>query len=121
MRSLNNRVSSSNKSGQRGNTITYAEVINNSNVEFNNEFYSQSKDDAALTVIHESLHLYLGFSDQALAKAASMYGKNPSKDKPKEFKYNDEGRSKASKYLQGEIEKYCKPIKLSTGGGTVIR
>ena len=114
------RISSSNRSGVDGNNVTYAVVRNHNQVIFNNDFYTQSKDDAALTVLHESLHLYSGYSDQALAKAASIYGKKPS-DAPKEFAYTEQGITKASKYLQERIVEFCGTTKLSPNGGTVIR
>jgi hypothetical protein len=39
------------------------------NVEVNNSYISQTAEDRMFAVIHESLHMYAGFTDQVLAAA----------------------------------------------------
>ena len=115
------RISSSGNSGLSGNgIITWATTHGFDSVSFNNEFYSLSDSDAAVKMLHEALHQNAGFSDQALARAASMYGRAPSYE-GRTFEYTDEGTSEASLYLQEAIERNCGTRTTSIGSETVIR
>jgi len=105
--------------GKDGNTITFGVTTNYNSVKWSNEFYDSTiLTDAQRGVhtIHESLHQIQGFSDQALAVAASTIA-NPKH--PKTFAYSNEGTGEASSYLQGQIELHCGK-KNNTPPGTMI-
>ena len=109
------KVSRANKSGKKRNTITFGETHANDTVEWFNEFYSELTDEQrGVHTIHESLHQLLGFSDQALARAASVIA-DPKK--PKTFS----DTTAASIYLQSKIEDKCLTKRPTSGTTTIIR
>jgi RHS repeat-associated protein len=65
-------ISRSGRSGVNGTTTTYGTTNNYSDISWNNEFYGLTVGNAALQIIHESLHLIPNFSDAILAQAASI-------------------------------------------------
>jgi hypothetical protein len=80
---------------------TYGETSNGV-ITWNKVFYDLDKAGAALQILHESLHLIAGLSDQALANQASIIAKNP-----KTFAENEEGKIQASRYLNDQIKNHC--------------
>ena len=117
-----NRVTRSNKSGSDGSTITWGETDNNAGtVIWYKEFYNgQDDEDRGVQTIHESLHQLPGFTDQALARAASILAAGGNISKAKSFSYDKKGLGEASRYLQDEIKRKCSS-KQTKPGETIIR
>ncbi len=106
------RVSASNRKVQRGRFIEHALVTNNESLLFHNAFYTSKLDEAAITIIHESFHLYQpGFSDRAIATAITgkFYGNT------------QEGQDKASATWDERLNNACLPISFAPPGQTTLR
>ena len=107
------KIKRARKSGAKGDTITYG-VTHSSydsrynsysveGVEWFDEFYDElNADQRGVMTIHEALHQIPGLTDQALARAASIID-DPRN--PKSFKYNEDGTTEASLYLERERSK----------------
>jgi hypothetical protein len=99
------RVTASGNSGVNGNLLTVGETTNHRTISWNREFYSQNLDDAARSVIHESLHLIPNFRDVTLAGAASIIATR-NRNSPGRAR-NFANQSDASQYLNEQITRYC--------------
>jgi RHS repeat-associated protein len=97
-KAIGSNITGSGKSGVKGDVTTYGTTTNNTQIAWNNEFYSLSVGAAALHIIHESLHLEAGFSDYVLAQAASLAAGG-----------NGSFNGDASQSLNAEIARYCNP------------
>ncbi|MCU1268230.1 MAG: hypothetical protein JWM21_4548 [Acidobacteria bacterium] len=88
----------SGKSGVDGNKTTYGETENGV-VKWNRAFYGLNVADAALQILHESLHLLPGFTDFAVASEAAILAHDPKR------KFADQ--SEASRYINDQISVHC--------------
>jgi len=84
----------------------------------NSSYATRSREEKIFGLLHESLHMFSGYTDQALALAAQKLDGVKDKDL-KVFASDAEGRKKASLRLNEYILKNCKG--LSAGIGTTIR
>jgi hypothetical protein len=102
-------ISASGQSGRDGNQVTWGVTKNHfepnavlpssTTLKWNDEFYRLSTADAALQILHESLHLIPGFTDFAVARAAAKLANNPNR----EFRTQDD----ASRYINEQISEHC--------------
>ena len=70
-----------------------------------------------MALIHESLHLFAGYSDQALALAAK---KLDGEKNPKPYALTQQGMEDASKRLNEYIGKNCKGVQVNGVSTTIF-
>lgn len=81
----------------------------------NNGYATRTRDEKIFALIHESLHMFAGYTDQALALAAK---KLSGETNPKPYPSTAEGRKAASLALNEYIGRKCKDL---SNKGTTIR
>jgi hypothetical protein len=101
------RVTASNSSGRSGNIITYGTTTGHSTISWNREFYSLGLVDQALMTLHESLHLFSGFTDLAIADAAHMLATR--NENSAGTRGNFRTQDAASIYINQQIAAHCRP------------
>jgi hypothetical protein len=84
----------------------------------NDSYITQKPEERMFAVIHESLHMFSGFTDQALAVAAQRAAGVKEKD-IKHFPGGPAGTPNASLKLNEYIQRYC--AGLQVGNGTTFR
>jgi hypothetical protein len=84
-----------------GETFIVAEVNKHDSMILHEDFFTQTNEQRVITILHEAMHLQYGFTDQALAAAASRYGGNRGQS------FTD--RNAASKYFDEKLAQECRP------------
>lgn len=102
------RVSASNRQVRDGNRITYGETTNYSTIQWHTDFYALSGQEQAYHIVHESLHLIPGFSDQVLAGAAHLITSRNRTSAGDTGGYLSATTPNSSQYLNTRINAHCR-------------
>jgi hypothetical protein len=89
-------------------------IVGSRHVMVNTSYSGQDRKARIFAVIHESLHMFSGFTDQALAESAQRVAGVKEKDL-QYFSRDAEGVKKASLKLNDYIKRYCSDLDVTIG------
>jgi YD repeat-containing protein len=89
-------------------------IVGSRHVMVNTSYSGQDRKARIFAVIHESLHMFSGFTDQALAESAQRVAGVKEKDL-QYFSRDPEGVKKASLKLNDYIKRYCSDLEVTVG------